>query len=81
MISYCHLTGARRAVLVFPDTAAARPGRRYVFPVRGTGEPVEVAIACLRTDATSVSGWRAAGRKLVEDVESLWPQSRDLVKL
>ena len=69
MVSYCFLTGARRAVLVFPEGHPEDP-RSYLF--RGgrhadAGE-IRVDIVTLETGATTVAGWRRAAEKLVQSV-------------
>lgn len=63
MVSYCLLSGARRAVLVFPAGNGIGQ-RRYRFTP--DGGVIDVDTLELATDGSTLADWRAAGQALVE---------------
>lgn len=66
IVSYCWMTGARQAVLVFP---AGLLRDRQPFHYRSVdGSTVVVHLVELDTDASSIDGWRTAGRALAERI-------------
>jgi len=67
MVTYCYLTGSRRAFLVVP--AGHVPLATYKFAGPGVTEIV-VCVVELNTDATDVDGWRRASRAMVASVLS-----------
>jgi 5-methylcytosine-specific restriction endonuclease McrBC regulatory subunit McrC len=66
MVTYCHLTGARMAVLVFPAGQLTSPAR-YTFRAPH-GPSVEILTAELQTCASRPADWRHFGREVVSDV-------------
>ena len=73
MISYCFMTGAERAVLVFPSGHFKDRGS-YHFKsgglrnVDGQLGALTIDIAELDTGAKTMAEWREAGRRLVEEI-------------
>jgi 5-methylcytosine-specific restriction endonuclease McrBC regulatory subunit McrC len=66
MLTYCWMTGARQAVLVFP---AGHIDDRRSFHYRGAdGSMILVHLLELDTDATDLEGWATAGRRLVASI-------------
>lgn len=63
MVTYCVLTGARRAVLVVP--AGGEFADAYVLPIPG-GSSIEIRIVELGTLGCTMSAWREYGATLVE---------------
>jgi 5-methylcytosine-specific restriction enzyme subunit McrC len=69
IVSYCWLTGARQAALVFP---AGMLRDRQPFHYRSVdGSTVTVHLVELDTEATSIEGWRTAGRVLAERIREV----------
>jgi len=66
MVTYCFVTGARRAVLVFPK-GNLTDRRSYLFAGK-SGKDIRIDLAELATDARDVVGWRQNARLLVADV-------------
>jgi 5-methylcytosine-specific restriction endonuclease McrBC regulatory subunit McrC len=66
MVTYCHLTGAPHAVLVFPE-GHLQGQSRFTF-VAPDGRTCVVDVVELRTDAARLEDWRTFGRSLVADV-------------
>jgi hypothetical protein len=65
MVTYCYLTGSRRAFLVVP--AGHAPLVMYTFAGPGVTDIV-VRVVALDTTATDVDGWRRASRAVVAAV-------------
>jgi restriction endonuclease Mrr len=64
MVAYCHMTGARRAVLVFPSGHVSSRDS-YFFDSPGSTRCVTVDVVELDTTATTIAGWRRAGVALL----------------
>lgn len=69
MVSYCWLTGARQAVLVFPGGALG--DNRQPFRYRSAdGSSVTVHLVEMETEGDTIEDWRAVGRQMVERVRA-----------
>lgn len=66
MVTYCHLLGVQRAVLVFPD-GHIHDRRSYVLH-HPRGGNVRVDILELPSRGRSVAAWRSAGRVLADAI-------------
>ncbi len=64
MVTYCYMTGARRAVLVTPGGEPAR----YRFASPWGAGPIQISAVPLDVGGRSVAEWRAAGRALAARV-------------
>lgn len=68
MVTYCWMTGARQAVLVFP---AGHLVDRRPFRYRGAdGSTIVVHLVEFATQATDLDGWKLAGQRLVTDLRA-----------
>jgi hypothetical protein len=68
MLTYCHLVGVTRAVLVFP---AGQLKDRRAFELRSpTDSCVRVDLVEFDTSGRSSLGWRERGRAFVESLSS-----------
>ncbi|MCP4501164.1 MAG: hypothetical protein GY822_14490 [Deltaproteobacteria bacterium] len=65
MVTYCFLTGAHRAVLVFPQGNLTSENAYYFDGP--SGDRIRVDVAELRTDSNNLRDWRRAGAELVLD--------------
>jgi hypothetical protein len=70
MVAYCHITGARRAALVFPH-GHLQDTKSFFFD-GVDAERIRIDLAELKTDAVDVLGWRSAARAMVESAVSLF---------
>ena len=68
MLTYCWMTGARQAVLVFPSGMLT--DRRPFHYVNADGSQVMIHLVEFDTEAKSIEGWQAAGDELVERVRA-----------
>ncbi len=73
VVTYCFLTGAKKAVLVFP-MGHLREQSTFRFPGKGlirdrSPATVDVSLVEFRTDAGDVEGWRANAQVMVENVK------------
>ena len=67
MVTYCMVTGARRAVLVFPG-GQIEPDHSFVFEGALRQWNTRVELAELDTSATDVDGWRTNARRMVDGI-------------
>ncbi len=72
MVTYCVMSGARRAVLVLPSghQADQLDYRFTVAPSWGTGE-IRVSVVELKTDGQDLAAWRDNGQAMVNRVLEL----------
>lgn len=68
MAAYCWLTGARRAVLVFP-AGMLGDRRSFVLPAADGRDAIRVDLCELELGGRGLSDWREAGRRLVNEAE------------
>lgn len=65
--TYCWLTGARRAALVFPS--GVLPDRRaFELPASGGNDSIRVDLLELDLNGTTLADWRNAGTRLVDQL-------------
>jgi hypothetical protein len=68
MVTYCHLTGARHSVLVFPK-GQLRDQRSYVLPGPGSSA-LRVDLAELDTSGRTIAEWRRHGAALASKIKA-----------
>ena len=69
MVSYCWLTGARRAVLVCPS--GQMPDRRtYVMQAGHDAPPIRIDVVEFDLGATSIEGWQLAAQRFRDSLLS-----------